>query len=83
MKIITTSFETKCVSYFGIDLEVPTFVNYLAADADGTLFGYYFKPDVDLGFFNVYGENVELGVVEFDGDENWEDSLVNLIGLFE
>ncbi|WP_387468491.1 hypothetical protein [Photorhabdus sp. RM323S] len=75
MKILMSSFDTKCVSYFGIDLEVPKFVRYIVADSEGTLYGYRFEPEMRLGYFDSGGDEfVELGVVEFEG-ESWKDSL--------
>jgi hypothetical protein len=44
MKLIETYLKTKKVEYFGIELEIETRFNYLAADYDGSLYAYVNEP---------------------------------------
>ncbi|WP_387468489.1 hypothetical protein [Photorhabdus sp. RM323S] len=76
------------MTYFGIEITVPCWVEYIAADFNGELWGYQCKPlrtSLRNGGWWVYDNDVEEGVyrleigkVEFEDNERWEDSLVSL-----
>ncbi|WP_387468510.1 hypothetical protein [Photorhabdus sp. RM323S] len=85
MKVVNLYEEMKVVTYFEIEIIVPAFVNYIAADENGELWGYNRKPMWDSlcnrgwwGFDDDEEEEgvycLEIGKVEFEG-ECWKDSL--------
>lgn len=49
------------VDYFGIRLYLPTFIQYVATDEDGTITGYSSKPRINerSGCFTIIGESLE------------------------
>lgn len=72
--------ETKQVNYFGIELTVDADVNFLAADYDGFVYGYIFKPEYtrvpkawgSKGY--VPGPIAKVDLV----DRDWKETLVEV-----
>jgi len=71
------------VDYFGLALSVPFNVKWLAADEDGTVYGYFdepypiCKPWDNSGFWNSDGHSVKLLKIKFAG--NWRHSKVQVV----
>uniref|UniRef100_A0A3B0LXN9 Uncharacterized protein n=1 Tax=Arsenophonus endosymbiont of Trialeurodes vaporariorum TaxID=235567 RepID=A0A3B0LXN9_9GAMM len=82
MKLIKTcEQETKQVNYFDVELVVNSYINYLATNQDGFIYGYIFKLVID----NKY--NTWLPTQEYTPhsiaiitlySKNWQDTLVNV-----
>lgn len=78
IKVITLPEDsfTKTVNYFGIEYDVPVWIRWIAADADGELTGYQTRPYLLSKLWATLDSNVDLGIVEFCG--NWEESLIEV-----
>ncbi|WP_133812548.1 hypothetical protein [Photorhabdus tasmaniensis] len=86
MKIVNLCELFKEVEYFDIKISVPYWVEYIAADKNGELWGYQCKPlraELRNGGWWVYDNDeeegvyrLEIGKVEFGDNERWKDSLV-------
>lgn len=48
--------KTKTVDYFGLQLTVPLFINFIATDSDGEVYGYENKPYDDV-YWEPDGDN--------------------------
>lgn len=48
--------KTKTVDYFGLQLTVPLFINFIATDSDGEVYGYEIKPSDDV-YWEPNGNN--------------------------
>lgn len=72
----------KTVQYFNETFTIPSWVNYLAMDKDGALFGYQIKPSLhdDKTQFmtnGYHGREAELiATIVYDGD--WTKSIVKV-----
>ena len=79
MKILETIELGKKVNYFGHEIEVPDWAEYLAVGANGDLFAYDIKPFKTKDFFVGKGDSLlaKIATVDLEG-LNWEDSLVDI-----
>ncbi|HGJ5863970.1 hypothetical protein QE197_11930 [Arsenophonus nasoniae] len=74
--------EIKQVDYFGIELTVDAGVNFLAADDEGFVYGYFHKPIIystegiwitkEKDHFYHYVAKVDIG------DKDWKETLVEV-----
>ncbi|WP_133812546.1 hypothetical protein [Photorhabdus tasmaniensis] len=76
--------NNKLVVYFGIEILVPHWVEYLAADEFGDVYGFSHLPKINniISAWHLspfLGRTIELMSILFE-DERWEDSLVKLKG---
>lgn len=76
MNILMECKHTKTVKYFGITLEVPRDVKYLAVDGDGRLYSYQNKPEnnIALDFWYDSAECYLVGEVDLEG-QDWRETL--------
>lgn len=75
------------VDYFGLALSVPFNVKWLAADEDGTVFGYLYEPYLTSASadslrennlnWNSDGDSVKLLKIKFAGD--WRHSKMQVV----
>ncbi|HGJ5869258.1 hypothetical protein [Arsenophonus nasoniae] len=73
--------ETKQVDYFGIELTVDADINFLAADDDGFVYGYAFKPEYSLALkaWVSKGGYEPYPVAKVNlGDKDWKETLVEI-----
>ena len=76
MKLISLNQHLlKPIIYFGIVIEVPEDVLYVAADEDGEMYGYETEPYCrKTGDWECYDKSYFLGVADLEG-MNWKETL--------
>lgn len=82
MKIISV-FRMFTVYYFGSKFDVPEFVNYIATNKDGGIFGYEREPVRGRRgeWENINGGNtLQVGIAELSDPLEWKSSLHYLKG---
>ncbi|NHB90333.1 hypothetical protein [Photorhabdus tasmaniensis] len=82
MKFVNWGGRSKVVTYFGIEMSVPSWAKYIAADVDGDVYCYRNQPRNDNRWWDVQGDGsvywLKICKVEFENDECWSDSLVRV-----
>lgn len=79
MKLIQMYGATKTIYYFGLSLEVPDWVAYIAVDSYGNLFGFDDENTpwkTKDGLWDSDGRCDILAKVDLNGS-NWEQSLLS------
>lgn len=77
MNILLEVKHTKTVTYFGITLQVPPDVKFLAADQNGRLYGYAQRPYPDYDgtqWMPSVASGVLIGEVDLEGHK-WDATL--------
>lgn len=69
----------KTVTYFGREVTVPTFVNWLAVDSDGQLFGYEVEPQSNANFWQEVFFDSDVFICKVDlQDTDWKTTKVKV-----
>lgn len=71
----------KVVNYFGTQVIVPAWVNWLAVDHNGALYGYECKPErLEGGSLHVWHSGVGKTsyIMELILEKDWSETLVEL-----
>ncbi|WP_387468509.1 hypothetical protein [Photorhabdus sp. RM323S] len=73
--------ESRTVKYFNVQVEVPYWAQYLAADADGELWAYELEPRFFGSYWMEDDENesgsVKIAMLDL-GVVNWKYTLVDV-----
>lgn len=75
MKLSRLFFDTKTVDYYGVALNVPGDVSYLATDANGWVWGYIIEPyRIDSRWQNADSglSMYRIAAVELEGIDWWD-----------
>ena len=76
-EIIKFITEYKTVVYFGIELEVPKSIEYIATNYNGDVVGFVERPKIDNTYNQfVSSELIYIGTVKYIWD--WKDSLLKV-----
>ncbi len=66
---------SKKVDYFGCELTVPIWVNWLAMDKDGKLYGFKHEPSSDQGFWHIPSKGNDYIYITYVATEkNWTET---------
>lgn len=74
---LVSLIKMKTVDYFGLSLDVPYYIDFIATDSDGEIYGYKDEPDIDSYWEPSDGEGQDwykIGVVNLHGLD-WKETL--------
>lgn len=82
-------FDNVDVNYFGLRLSISSSIKWLATDEDGTVYGYFNKPEYynecvmndDANYWDCDSYSVKLCKIKYKGDAR--KSLVNVSDIAE